>query len=645
MAYTSRYSQHVRSLVFVDSAAPKLGEVTQLMDQHYPERIGEWRAKRATLGKHVTAADVAIFQSMEFVDDVALREFLDAVKDHRSNMDVNNQLRKDMANRDYWPQVRQFPQPTLVVHGRWDAVIAPSNSWSLHQELPNSRFQIIEAAGHLPHIERPQEFLAAVKPFLETLDRAAVTTSRVRSGPGALRLGPCVRADIKGPAKCGTFTVWENRDAKSGRTIDLSVVILEATGPERKPDPVLVLMGGPGESATRMVWYFDRPAWRRHRDVLLVDQRGTGHWNPLSCQPAKNAPLEEFVPLFDVQQAQACPKELEKHADLRYYLSTHAMDDLDELRAALGYQRVNLNGGSQGTLSALVYIRRHPEHVRSATLWATTALGHPMPSQFPTDTEGALQIVLRDCAAEATCRAAFPALDDDYRRAVRQISDAGSVRTEVRDPRTGAAVSITLRATDFAESLRAMLYSPETARKVPLLLHHAATTGDYRPFAQFQIERNIEIAAGLWKGLYFAQTCTQDVARVDPEAVYAAGRGTFIADHRARPHIEGCKGWPLGRLPAGFGEEVESDVPVLMINGEADPATPPTTARLAASRLSNARLIVVPQGGHSPVGLVGSECLDGIMTRFLETADPKSLDTACVANVRRKPWVLKMEEL
>ncbi len=172
MAYTSRYPQRVRSIVLVDSAPPKLGDVTQLMEQLFPDRIGEWRAKRATLGKNVTAADVTVFQSMEFVDEVALREFLDAVKDHRSNMDVNNALRQDMANRDYWKDVRAFEQPVLVVHGRFDAIIAPSDSWKLHQSLRNSRFHIVEAAGHLPHIERPQDFLAAVKPFLKSLDRS-----------------------------------------------------------------------------------------------------------------------------------------------------------------------------------------------------------------------------------------------------------------------------------------------------------------------------------------------------------------------------------------------------------------------------------------------------------------------------------------
>jgi proline iminopeptidase len=171
IAYTARYPQQIRALVFIDSAAPKLGDVKQLMPDVFPDRIEAWRAKRATLGKNVSAADVAMFQRMEFVDEVAMNEFLQAVSQHRSNMDVNNTLRKDMANRNYWPQVHQFRQPSLVIHGRFDAVIAPSDSWKLHRALPGSTFAIIEAAGHLPHIERPDAFLAVVTPFLEGLDR------------------------------------------------------------------------------------------------------------------------------------------------------------------------------------------------------------------------------------------------------------------------------------------------------------------------------------------------------------------------------------------------------------------------------------------------------------------------------------------
>jgi pimeloyl-ACP methyl ester carboxylesterase len=463
--------------------------------------------------------------------------------------------------------------------------------------------------------------------------------------PGALRLGPCVEPGISPPAQCGTFTVWENRDTKAGRTIDLNVVVLQATGRDRRPDPIVLLQGGPGESTATTA---AAPEWndkRKHRDILLVDLRGTGRSNPLLCQPEQAAPLQQFMHTLDAAAAKACRAELEKRADLRYYLTPYAMDDLDDLRAALGYEQINIEAGSQGTLSALVYIRQHGKHVRSATLLATTDLSDPMPSKLATDTEGALRLVLRDCVTDAACNTAFPNIEQAYRRAVRYINEQGTVEVQVRDPRNSQSATVQLAAADFAEALRGMLYTPEAVRRVPLLLHRAATTRDYRAFAEAQLDRNMSIARDLAKGLYFAQTCTQDVARVDPKAVYASGRDTFLADHRARAHIEGCEGWPLGRLPAGFGEEVRSDVPVLMINGAMDPATPPATARIAASRLSNVRIAVVPQGGHNTVGLVGTECLDGILAKFLETADPKSLDTACLAGIRRKPFVTKPDEI
>jgi pimeloyl-ACP methyl ester carboxylesterase len=470
-------------------------------------------------------------------------------------------------------------------------------------------------------------------------------TAQDASTPGALRLGPCKQEGVSPPAKCGTYTVWENRDDKTGRTIELNVVLLEATGHDRRPDPFVLLMGGPGEAATSMASELNKDDVRDQRDILLVDQRGTGRSNGLYCGPEKTAPLQAFMPTVDAQSATSCRKKLEKRADLRYYLTTYAMDDLDDLRAALGYEQINLRAGSYGTRAALVYIRQHGEHVRSATLTASLALGQPMPSRFATDAEASLRNVLRECAAEPACTAAFPTLKDDCRHALRRVQQDGPLRIRMRDPRNGDSVEVSLRAADFAEALRGMLYSPESTRRVPVLLHLAATTGDYRRFAEFQIERNLELAEEIAGGLYFAVTCTEDIARVDPKSVYEAGRGTFLADYRARPHIEGCKGWPRGRLPAGFAKEVESDVPVLILTGEDDPTTPPASARAAASRLSNARVIIVPRGGHNTDGLVGAGCVTGIMQRFLETADPRSLNTACVAQVHRRPFILSLDEI
>jgi pimeloyl-ACP methyl ester carboxylesterase len=188
--------------------------------------------------------------------------------------------------------------------------------------------------------------------------------------------------------------------------------------------------------------------------------------------------------------------------------------------------------------------------------------------------------------------------------------------------------------------LRAMIYKPSAMLSIPLLLHKAAG-GDYQAFADFQIGRNVELNGEIADGLYFSITCTEDIDRLDPQRMHENGRGTFLADHRARPHMEGCKDWPRGKLPAGFGEEVQSDVPVLIMVGDNDPATPPSAARAAASRLSNGRVVVVPHGGHTLAGLVGEKCASGIAARFLETADQRGLDVSCLKDVKLKPFVLQ----
>ena len=214
------------------------------------------------------------------------------------------------------------------------------------------------------------------------------------------------------------------------------------------------------------------------------------------------------------------------------------------------------------------------------------------------------------------------------------------MRVTVKDPRNGKATEVNLEPDDFAESLRAMIYKPEAMRSIPLLLHKAAS-GDYQAFAEYQIARNVDLNTEIADGLYFSITCTEDIDRIDPEQMHANGRGTFLADHRARPHVEGCKDWPRGKLPAGFGAEVKSDVPVLIMVGANDPATPPSAARAAVSRLSNGRVVVVPYGGHALEGIINEECPKGIAQRFLETADQRSLDVSCLKDVKHKPFILK----
>jgi pimeloyl-ACP methyl ester carboxylesterase len=426
-----------------------------------------------------------------------------------------------------------------------------------------------------------------MKPLIVAL--ALLFAGHAWAGAGDLRLEPCKDPKLKQPSKCGTYTVWENREAKSGRTIDLNIVVLGATGKDRKPDPVFILLGGPGEGAASdgPEWSADDPL-RMTRDVVFVDARGTGKSNGLHCLIPKDGPLQDFMPTLNVEVIKACRTELEKHADLRYYLTTYAMDDLDDVRAALGYEKINLDGGSYGTGAVLVYIRQHGEHVRSATLWSATALTQPMPQYFAKDAEVAIHNVFNDCYAEAACKAAFPALEGDYRRAVAKV-ESGPVRLTVKDPRNEKPAQVSLDAEAFAESLRAMLYSPKQCAAF-----HCCCTRQLAATIRHSQNSSSSATSGSTLQSQTACTspftCTEDVDRTDPDQLRENNRGTFLSDHRSRPHIEGCKGWPRGKLPPGFGDEVKSDVPVLIVNGGNDPATPPGAGKAAMSRLTNARL-------------------------------------------------------
>ena len=260
-----------------------------------------------------------------------------------------------------------------------------------------------------------------------------------------LTLTPCEIRGVEGKARCGDYEVFENRSTQKGRKIKLKVVVLPATGVlavtgalpatgvERAPDPFVYIAGGPGSSAIE-----DAPGIaqafakiRQRRDLVFVDQRGTGGSNPLNCDffnPADaQSYLGYFFPLDDVKK---CREQLERKADLTLYTTPIAMDDLDEVRAALGYERVNIFGGSYGTRAALVYLKRHPKSVRTLTLQGVAPTNEYMPLAFAQSNERALTGIIGECAADEACNKAFPKLRAETKAVLERLLQ-GSVEVEV----------------------------------------------------------------------------------------------------------------------------------------------------------------------------------------------------------------------
>ena len=290
-----------------------------------------------------------------------------------------------------------------------------------------------------------------------------------RSSPpiGLARLHPCAGSEGPTDASCGNLQVYENRAAGTGRRISLNIVALPSLAGEPASDPLFFLAGGPGQAAAQMaaqVREIFRPVLR-HRDIILVDQRGTGKSNPLDCRSESNTLQELTEPDTDsLGRLKKCLDGFD--ADVRFYTTPIAMDDLDDVRAYLGYDRINLYGGSYGTRAALVYLRRHGERVRSMVLDGVAPTDMRIPMFAARDAQRALDKLLTDCDADAACRSTHPGLAPRVRALLQRLS-ATPARVEVMHPRTGVRETVTLEARVVAGVLFAALYSPLTSSLLP----------------------------------------------------------------------------------------------------------------------------------------------------------------------------------
>lgn len=458
--------------------------------------------------------------------------------------------------------------------------------------------------------------------------------------PSRSKLQTC---KVPGPAKgadalCGTYQVWENREAKAGRKIGLKIVVLPAFSSHPKPDPVFFLAGGPGQAATSMAAGFspDNPL-RRDRDFVFVDQRGTGEPNRLSCElGGREDDLQSYLgEMFPVEAIRKCREQLEKTADLTLYTTDIAMDDLDEVRAWLGYDRINLVGGSYGTRAVQAYLRRHPQSVRAAILSGAVPMDETLPISHAAGGQRSLDLLLGWCEKDAACQAKFPDVRAEFQTVMDRLAQ-GPVTVDVLHPRTRQPVQVKLSREIVADGIRWLLYSPGNSARLPLLVHEAAA-GDFRPLGQASVASRVGIIRELALGMFFSVTCAEDVPFIDPSQVAARTARSFLGDYRVRQQMAACAVWPHARIEPAHREAIQSDVPVLVINGERDPVTPPDFGVRTVRHLTRAVQVVVPYGSH------GGEdpCTDKIQVDFIEKGSAEGLDTSCVKGIRMTPFALE----
>lgn len=435
--------------------------------------------------------------------------------------------------------------------------------------------------------------------------------------------------------RLGTFRVYENRASQRGRTIDLNIVVLPALGPEPAPDPIFMLAGGPGQAATSFAAGSAKSWMRGERDIVLVDQRGTGRSNPLRVPLAgSDDNLQGYLdPIFQEEIFRAALKDLEKKADLTQYTTPVAMDDLNEVRAALGYEKINLMGGSYGSRAALVYLRRHPKTVRCAVLNGIAPISFTNPLYHARSAQAGLELIFAECKSSHARRKVFGDLDRKFRTILKRLEKKPAEVT-ISHPVTTKNVTVQLTREAFGEALRVMMYYMDTNRLVPSCILRAYE-GDFRPFAQRGLESNRRLRNMLCFGMLMSVVGSEDIPRIDPDSIPRETRGTFLGDGRVRRQAAIAAFWPCGDIPPEYGEPVRSDVPVLLLSGTHDPVTPPRFGEEAARHLKNSLHLIVP-GAHG----VGGPVIDAIVKDFLNRGTTKGLDTSKIKEIHLPPFKL-----
>ena len=471
----------------------------------------------------------------------------------------------------------------------------------------------------------PARPIAAASSTPEVVPTTVVTSTRASS----IKLEECTIGNVA--AQCGTYRVYENRSAPGGRQIDLKIAVLPATTDQVEPDPLFYFAGGPGGAATDVASLLktELAELNQTRDIVLIDQRGTGGSNLLMCPPPDST--------LDVSDAralsayvQACLKDLD--ADPRWYTTRAYVDDVDEVRQALGYDKINISGGSYGGTVVQVYLLQHPDSVRVALINNSTLIDYPIFAHLAASSQRALDLVFERCARDEKCHSAFPDPQADLAAAFKQVKQQ-AVETNVWDPAVSQPISVTPAI--LAGVVHQMLMGADSAANLPRLIHRAVTKDDWAAVAEIYVNRILpqqRASAGLV--MYAMIRCSEPWAsgRIDEGA--RNGQGSYLseADEEVAKSVAAtCALLPRPQAEALYGPTQKSAVPVLVLNAEEDSQNPPENVAKTAEVYPNSKVLFEPYRSHYTVNW---DCLAKVYREFIDLGNVTDLKADCLSKVR-----------
>lgn len=437
-------------------------------------------------------------------------------------------------------------------------------------------------------------------------------------------------------AECGVLPRPLDPGNPESPALDLHVAVVPALSLEPQPDPFVPIAGGPGQSSIEFYAAYAGAfeEIRRNRDIVLVDQRGTGKSAPLDCGTGEEIVERQLSPEEIAAEAQECLDGLAY--DPRFFTTSVAVADLEAVRGALGYPAFNVYGISYGTRVAQHFARRYPGSTRTVILDGVVPPQIALGPAIAIQAQKALEKIFGRCAESAPCRTQFPDIGREFELLKERLASRAAV-VDIPDPVTGENETFPFSHNELAGALRILSYHPNTVALMPLLIHEAFGE-NYAPIAAQYLMTVRSVAEGLSLGMHNAVVCTEDAPFFEDENVSReALESTYIGPMQLDALKAICSAWPAGTLDQGFKTPLATDKPVLLLSGDADPITPPRFAELAAVAMTNKKLLTGVDQGH---GQLTRTCIPQIMAEFVETALVTGLDEECLERQFAMPFFL-----
>lgn len=442
----------------------------------------------------------------------------------------------------------------------------------------------------------------------------------------------CYVEGVSDRLNCGFVTVPENPNKPDGKQIQVHYVVLPAVKNANHEEALLAIAGGPGQSAIENAAGFDAmlSKVRQQRDILLIDQRGTGRSNVLACDEGAQSPLSFDDDNVDtLAETQKCLAKID--ADVTQYGSLNAIKDFEAVRAHLGYKKLHIYGISYGTRMAQLYMRLYPAHLATVTLDGIVPMQQSV-LEIGSAIDRGFDLLFKDCQATAACNSQFPELKADFERVDAKLA-TGPVMENVYDPVTGEKTMLTMTRGKFSGSIRMALYQANVRALLPHAIHQASKNNFQPILGLYALTID---NAGMAMGMHASVVCGEDMHRITP-TMREQAKKSFMG----RTMLEGlgatCSIWKVPAVDNSFSEPINSNIPTLLLSGEIDPATPPSWGELAMEKLTNAKHFVAPYATH---GVAYQSCANNLIADLVRSGSVNDLDGECLNKDVRRSFYL-----